>query len=181
MNADTARKWQDLRAAAAARWQSMPARERRLVTVALLVVLAALLWRVAILPAWQTWQSYPASRAALERQVQQMQGMRQQALQMQQAVASSGASANAATLHRDILASAQRLLGGDAQATLAGDRITVRFQAAPAQALAEWLAQTQTSARAQPVQVTLEQAVAQDAGVAWKGQIVLALPVDGSR
>ena len=56
-----------------ARWQALAPRERRLVALAAACVGLALLWAVALAPAVRTWRQSEATRAALDRQLQQMQ------------------------------------------------------------------------------------------------------------
>ncbi len=61
------------------RWGAMSARERLLTTAAVVLVLGALLWLLAIRPAWRTLQTAPA-RIALQQQA--LQGLQQDAQQI---------------------------------------------------------------------------------------------------
>jgi len=63
------------------------------------------------------------------------------------------------------------LLATGAQLQTVGDRSTVTLKAVPAPALATWLAQVRTQARAVPVQAHLKLSAA-----AWSGSVVLSLP-----
>ena len=61
-----------------------------------------------------------------------------------------------------------------------GDRATVTFKGAPAEALAQWLNQARSTARAVPLEARLVQSAAPAnaaaAAVRWDGTLVLALP-----
>lgn len=181
--------WRSAQAQLSAKWQSLQKRERTLVAVATSVVVLALVWLVAIAPAWRVYTSYASSSQALERQVQQMQAMRQYALQMQAELASStaGGSASPTAMAKAIETSAQRLLGTKTPIPLVGDRVTVRFQNVAAPQLLQWLQQVRESTRAQAAQVQLNRVAngAPAAGVAntaaWSGQVVLALPIEATR
>lgn len=158
-----------------------------MVAAAASVVGVALVWLIAIAPAWQVHASYASSSQALERQIQQMQAMRQYALQMQAELASStaGSSHSPTAMASAIQTSAERLLGTTSPTPLAGDRVTVRFQNVPAPQLLQWLQQVRESTRAQAAQVQLSRSTPTKANAAqavlWSGQVVLALPVQAPR
>ena len=59
------------------RWQMVSPREQRLVVAALLLVLVALLWWLAIAPALATLRSAQGQRQQLDAQLQQMQGLQE--------------------------------------------------------------------------------------------------------
>ena len=61
------------------RWQTVSPREQRLVVAALLLVLVALLWWLAIAPALATLRSAQSQRQQLDSQLQQMQRLQVQA------------------------------------------------------------------------------------------------------
>lgn len=164
-------------ASLSSRWQALQTRERAMIGLAALVVGGALLWQWAIQPAWKTYRSYERERLALERQVQAMQSMRQQAVQLQELLASSAQQGSAASLTSRIQTQAHDALGQQVQTALAGDRFTVRFQNAPAAALAQWLRETRENTRSQPLQVQLTRPASDaNSGVTWSGQVVWALP-----
>lgn len=182
--------WRAAQAQLSAKWQSLQKRERTLVAIATSVVLLAVVWLVAIAPAWRVYTSYASSSQALERQVQQMQAMRQYALQMQAELASStaGGAASPTAMAKAIETSAQRLLDTKTPIPLVGDRVTVRFQNVAAPQLLQWLQQVRESTRAQAAQVQLSRSASGGtpaAGAAnialWSGQVVLALPIDAAR
>ncbi|THU03758.1 type II secretion system protein M [Lampropedia puyangensis] len=179
--------WQTALHTLNAKWSHLQARERTLVALATTVVGFALLWLIAIAPAWKTYTSYTSNRQTIERQVQQMQAMRQYALQMQTHLDSSTSGGNQSTtgMVNAIHSSAQRLLGSTSSTPLTGDRVTVRFQNVPAAQLLQWLQQVRESTRAQAAQVQLNRASASTTDTAdatrWSGHVVLALPIDMPR
>lgn len=60
------------------RWSSMSSRERALTGAAIVVVVGALLWMLAIRPAWRTLQTAPQRIISLQQQVQVLQQDAQQ-------------------------------------------------------------------------------------------------------
>lgn len=164
-----------------------------MVTAAATVVFVALIWLITIAPAWQVYTSYASSSQALERQIQQMQALRQYALQMQTELASStaGNTQSPTAMANAIQISAQRLLGIKTPTPLAGDRVTVRFQNVPASQLLKWLQQVRESTRAQAAQVQLSRtptapasgnhATAGAQTIRWSGHVVFALPIEAPR
>lgn len=183
-------------AQARARWQALAPREQQLVQIAAVLVGAALLWWVALAPALATLRNAPAKHAALDAQLQSLQALQAEALQLQ-ATASSAPPDGAAALRTALT---QRL-GTAAQMQLLGDRVTITLQGAPADALAQWLAQARSNARAQTTEARLTRstsatntAPAQQGGplvlgssaaapqplaadnTRWDGSLILALP-----
>lgn len=183
-------------AQARARWQALAPREQQLVQIAAVLVGAALLWWVALAPALATLRNAPAKHAALDAQLQALQALQAEALQLQ-ATASSAPPDSAAALRTALT---QRL-GSAAQMQLLGDRVTITLQGAPADALAQLLAQARSNARAQTTEARLTRstaaaitAPAQQGGpvvlggsaaaptppaadaTRWDGSLILALP-----
>lgn len=167
------------------RWQALQARERAMLGAALAVVLAALLWWLAVAPALATLRQFDTRSGELDLQVQHMQALRQQARSLQegQAVGISPAAAM-----RSLQNATPQLLGKSAQVNVAGDRATVRFQRVAPEAFGQWIAQMREQARATPVQLDIERtersasANAQASADAktgaaplWSGSVVLAL------
>ncbi|MGH8832642.1 MAG: type II secretion system protein GspM, partial [Polaromonas sp.] len=64
-------------------------------------------------------------------------------------------------------------LGATAQLAVAGERATVTLRGVSAEALAQWLAQARSNARAVPVEARLSLNAAR---TGWDGSVVLALP-----
>lgn len=165
-----------------ARWQALAPREQNLVLVAGSVVAFALLWWLALSPALATLRTAPARHAELDRQLQHMQALQAEAQQLQAAAPRGIAGGDPAAALR---ASVTQGLGASAQFNLVGDRATVTLKAAPADALAAWLAQARSNARATPVEARLVRSTsaagtAAQSGTApmprWDGSLVLALP-----
>eukprot|EP01036_Dinobryon_divergens_P043684 gene43684-58187_t len=71
------------------RWKALAPREQNLVLAAGTVVALALLWWVAVAPALGTLRAAPARHAALDAQLQRMQGLQAEAQQLQATPATS--------------------------------------------------------------------------------------------
>jgi general secretion pathway protein M len=152
------------RQAALAWWNGLAARERALLGGAAGVVLIALLWWVALGPAIATLRAADAQHRALDAQVARLQ---QQAKAMQ-----SLPRQNPDEAMRQLEAAVHQQLGTNARYSIVGDRVTVTLTNVPAGALAQWLAQVRTNARAIPGEAHLTR----NAGGGWDGSVVLALP-----
>jgi len=168
------------------RWKTLAPREQSLVLAAGALVALALLWWVAIAPALATLRAAPARHAALDAQLQRMQSLQAEAQQLQATPPSSPGDAVGA-----LRTALTQRLGNTAQLHVAGDRATVTLKGASADALAQWLAQARSNARATPLEARLTRsaAAAASAGTTpvtlgspvvamprWDGTLVLALP-----
>ena len=171
-----------------ARWQALAPREQTLVLAAGGLVAFALLWWLAVAPALSTLRAAPARHAELASQLQRMQGLRAEAQQLQSAPRNTRGDSVGA-----LRTALTQRLGNTAQLNVVGDRATVTLKGAPADALAQWLAQARSNARAAPVEARLTRSAA-PAGSApnapapvklgnaatamprWDGTLVLALP-----
>ena len=147
------------------RWSGFSRREKHLVLASMALLLGALLWWVALAPALATLRAAPAQHLRLDAQLQQMQRLQQQAktLQAQPPIALSEA--------RRLLEASVKTLGANAQLTAVGERVTVVFKGASADALAQWLAQVRVTARAVPGEARL----LRNAAGAWDGSVVLTV------
>lgn len=150
---------------AQARWRGTSVREQRLLLGALALVLGALLWWVALAPALATLQSAEARQRVLDSQWQTMQGLQAQAQALQ------AQPPLAPVVARGLLEDSLKTLGGTAQMTLAGDRVTVTLKATSPDALAQWLAQVRLNVRTTPTEARLVRNVAGT----WDGTLVLTL------
>lgn len=150
-----------------AHWAALAPRERTLVLAAAWLVAAALVWWVALAPAIATLRASPAEHRALDAQLAQMQRLRTQAQAMQALPRQDPQEAT-----RQLEAAIQQQLGTSARYAVAGDRVTVTLANAPAAALAQWLAQVRTNARAVPAEARLTR----NASGGWDGSVVLTLP-----
>jgi general secretion pathway protein M len=73
---------------------------------------------------------------------------------------------------RQLEATIRSQLGVSARYSIAGERVTVSLTNTPAAALAQWLAQVRTNARAIPGEAKLTR----NASGGWDGTLVLTLP-----
>ena len=153
-----------LRARATAAWRGLAPRERRLVALAAGVVGVALLWAVAVQPAWRTLARAPAEIDRLDAQLQTMRALAAEAQALRDTPPVPPEQAQAA------LQAATTRLGEQAQLAPAGDRIVVRFNGVAPSALREWLAEVRAGARARPVAVTLQRS-----GEGFSGSVELVL------
>ena len=171
--------------ALAQRWQALSPREQRLLSFGAVLLAMALLCWLALAPALRTVREAPAQQAALDAQWQELKDLQAQAQSLQQQPRMTQAEAL-----RALQNSTTQLLGNSAQIQTLGERSTVTLKAVPAPALASWLAQVRTQARAVPVQAQLLRSAAADkvtAGpeakapnapnaIMWSGSVVLSLP-----
>ena len=175
-----------------ARWQAMAPREQNLVLAAAGLIAVALLWWVALAPALATLRDAPARHAALDTQLQRMQSLQTEAEQLQSAPRNAPGDAVGA-----LRTALTQRLGNTAQLNVVGDRVTVTLKGAPADALAQWLAQARSNARATPLEARLARSTGAATAAAaaapgapapvtlgnpsvamprWDGTLVLALP-----
>ena len=162
------------------RWRAMAPREQSLVLAACAMVVLALLWWVAISPATATLRTAASRQAALDTQLQHMQTLQaeaQQLLSVSQRSPGDPVGALRTALTKE--------LGNSGQLNVVGDRITLTLKAAPADGLAQWLAQARSNSRTSPIEARLTRASAgaapntpasADAPLRWDGTVVLALP-----
>jgi len=153
-----------------ARWAQLAPRERKLLTLALTVVLAALLWLVLLAPALRTLRFAGPQAQALDAQLQRMQSLQAQAKALQQQAPLSYDEAL-----RALNQATKQTLGTTAQISVSAERATVTLQATSADALAQWLTQSRLNARATPLEARLNR-IATPTGVTWSGVLVMSLP-----
>lgn len=153
-----------MNAALRAWWQGLAARERRLVAVAALVLGGYLLWALAVQPAWRTIARAGAEIDALDRQLQAMQALADEARQLRDTPPVAPDQAAAA------LQSATARLGAQGRLLLQGDRAILTLNGAGTGALRDWLAEARTGARARPLEANLSRA-----GSGLSGTVVLAV------
>ncbi|MEI7538049.1 MAG: type II secretion system protein GspM [Comamonadaceae bacterium] len=149
----------------AERWQALARRERQWLLGAGLLVLAALVWWLAIAPALLTLRSAASQRSLLDAQLQQMQSLQGQAkaLQAQPRIAVDEA--------RRLLDASVKAFGATAQLQMAGERATVTFKGVSADALAQWLLQVRLNVRTVPSEARL----LRGANGSWDGTVTLNL------
>lgn len=151
-----------------ARWKALAPREQSLVLAAAALVTLALLWWVLLAPAIRTLREAPLRHAELDAQLQRMQALQAEALQLQAAPAAPPGDPSQALRN----ALTQRL-GTQAQIAVLGDRATVTLKGAPADGLAEWLAQARSNARTVPVEARLARSTAAPAATAPSASSVI--------
>lgn len=155
-----------------ARWQALSSSEQRSLSGLAWVLCLALVYSVALSPAWQTLKHSQAQREQLSQQLAQMQALQAQAQALQQRT----------PLSRDealrTLQSLSNAAGSGLQLTVQGERVSVQVKALPASALAQWLRLVRTQAQCLPVEAHLNQASSASPGapVSWNGTLVLSLP-----
>lgn len=147
------------------RWLGASARERQMLSFAAALLLGAVLWWVGLAPALATLRQAQSQRPLLEAQLQQMRQLEAQvkALQAQPRVNQEDA--------RRLLEASLKSLSGTAQLTQSGERFTVTLKGAPADALAQWLAQLRLTVHSAPTEARL---VRNSAG-SWDGTLVLGI------
>lgn len=160
-----------------AAWRQRPARERRLVLLGVWVLGLALLWQMALAPALATWQIAPQRQAELDAQTRQMLQLQAEARQLKAPARIARPTAIAA-----VESSARALLGADSQVQAQGEQLQVKFSAASAAGLAQWLTQSREQAQALPVAARLDRlppatSANQDQAtqVLWRGELTLRL------
>lgn len=146
-------------------WEKLAERERRMVAFAALVLGGALLWFVLINPALKKISESRSQLAAMDAQWTQMQDDASKARALRQASPVSPPEAEAA------LRAATDRLGKDARLTVQGDRATLNFTGLQGAALASWLGEVRSGARARATEASLARS-----GTSYSGSVVLALP-----
>lgn len=131
------------------RWEAMSARERQFVGAAAAIILLALLWFVALAPAWRTLRQAPAQIEAAETQLQAMQRHAAEARELRGAAPMAQEQAQAA------LRAATTRLGDKARLLLQGDRAVLTVNGVGPSALRDWMAEARTGARARPLEASL--------------------------
>lgn len=150
-----------------ARWATLAPREQAMVAGAGAVVLLALLWWLALAPALATLRAAEGQHRELDAQLQQMQRMQAQARVMQ-----AQPRIDPDQAMRQLEDAIHQQLGVSARYSIAGDRVTITLTNTQAPALAQWLTQVRTNARALPGETRLKR---NPAG-GWDGSLVLTLP-----
>jgi general secretion pathway protein M len=148
------------------RWQALGGRERNLVATALGVVGLALLWWVMLAPALRVVRTAPEQHRALDAQREQMLALSAQAKAFQ-AQPKLGYDEALKALQ----ASVTQQLGGAGQINVAGERVSVTLKGVRPEALAQWLVQSRSNARALATEMRLTKSAS-----GWDGTVVLSLP-----
>ena len=168
------------------RWAALSLREQRLLSLAAGVLSLAGLWWLGLAPALRTLQQAPAQQAQLDTQWQHLTALQAQAHALQKLPRMTQPAALKALQNVTT-----ELLGTHAKLTTTGDRCTVTLTQVTPEALAQWLTQARTQARAVPVEAKLQRAAPASEGApsavtttstsptkspVWSGSVVLSLP-----
>lgn len=170
----------------AAAWARLSPREQQAIAGAAWVVGGAALWWLVGAPAWQIWQHGPTQHRLLDAQWQQVHTLAAQARGVQaQAVLSKDDRLRA------LETATQERLGASAKLQVSGTQATVTLQRAPAEGVAQWLAQVRVNARLTPAESRLTRDAATPSvspssaaparaslgatGPTWSGTFVLVL------
>lgn len=137
------------RAPLARRWQGLGVRERRGLSFAAVVVGLALLWLVALQPAWLIVRESPRRLAELDAQLQAMQAQAAEA-QALRSVAPPAAGQSAQALQ-----AATERMGPRARLSLQGERAVLTLDGVAPGELQAWLAEARAGARARAVEARL--------------------------
>jgi general secretion pathway protein M len=153
------------------RWGLVSVREQRWLLAALALVLAALLWWLALAPALATLKAASQQQRQLDAQLQQMQRLQAQAkaLQTQTRIPLDEA--------RRLLEASVKPLGATAQMVVTANGVTLNFKSIAADALAQWLTQVRQNSHAVPVEARMVRGAAGAPGTTatWNGTLVLHL------
>lgn len=145
-------------------WRSRQPRERTLLAAAAALVLMALLWSLALRPAWQLWTQAPSSRLQAEQQRSAMLALQAQAQILQKQARIDPAQSRAA------LGQSVKNLG--AQLSGEGQRMTVDLPRVPIAALSAWLQALGPQMGARVIQASLQES---EPGF-WTGRLSVELP-----
>jgi len=145
-------------------WRALSARDRRLLRVAIAVLIVGALWLLAVQPALQTLRSAPAALDAAEAQLQAMQRLAAEAGELRATPPVNPEQAAAA------LQAATSRLGELGRLSLQGDRAVLTLNGVSTGALRDWLAEARSGARARPVEASLMRGAQ-----GFSGTLVLAI------
>ena len=153
-----------LRQQAIQRWRSFAPRERRALSIALLLMAVFAIWSLFVQPAWSTLREAPAQLDRLQSELQRMQRLAAEARELRSVVPVSAVAAGSA------LQSATSRLGATAKLTLQGERATLSFTGVSPEGLRAWLIEARSTARARPVEAQLARAP-----TGFSGSVIVAI------
>ncbi len=158
--------------ALALRWGALASRERALVGGAAALIVAALLWGIAISPALTGLRQASQAAPQLEAQLQLMRAQASQAASLKaQRLLSYDESLRS-------LEAAVQSLGAGATLSVSDARASIMLRGISGDALTQMLAQVRANARLVPSELRIKQSTTPAAGAApaWDGTMVLNLP-----
>lgn len=147
-------------------WRQLKMSERRLILIAFWLILAALVWWLAVAPALKRIKEAPAQHQALDKQLQSMRALSAEAKDLQ-----NQPKLGLDEAQRALQSAVNQRFGATAQLNLTGERASLTLKNANPQELALWLTQARVNARALPIEAKLNRN-----GDGWDGTLVLSLP-----
>ena len=145
-------------------WSSRGPRERQMLSLLAVFLMATLMWVMAIAPALKTLASAPAQLALLNGQLAVMQNQARETNELRAIPPLQPGQASAA------LKAAVDRLGDKAKLVLQGDRAVITLTQVGQQALRDCLNEARSTARARPLEATLSKTPQ-----GFSGNVVLAL------
>lgn len=145
-------------------WAGLQPREQQMLGIGLTVSLFALIWLVAVQPAWQLFKAAPARLAALDAQTVNMQRLAGETKAMRGSPQVTPAQSAAA------LRDASARLGAGAKLSIQGDRAVLTVEGLSGEDLRSWLAEVRSGARARAVEAQLTRGAA-----GFSGSLTLSL------
>lgn len=143
----------------------MTPRERLVVGVVGALAALAVVYMLAIRPAWQVVRTAPARIASLDAQLQNMQRLAIDSKELRGTPRMPPSQSAAA------LKSATDAMGSAGRLTVTGDRATLTLTNANSEQLRRWLIDARSAARARPVEATLSRGPG-----GYSGSVIVALP-----
>jgi general secretion pathway protein M len=131
------------------RWAALQDRERYLVAAALVLVVAALLWMVAIKPAVNLLKQAPGQLDALDAQMQSMQRLAAEARELR------GAPQVGINQSQAALRAASERLAPQAKLAVQGEKAVLTVDGIDGENLRAWLTEVRSGARARPIEAQL--------------------------
>ena len=147
-------------------WRQLKMSERRLILAAFWLILAALVWWLAIVPALKTIKEAPAQHRAVDAQLQSLRALSLEAKNLQ-----SQPKLGLDEAQKALQSTVTQRFGSTVQLNFSGERATLTLKNANPQELALSLTQARVNARALPSEVKLNRN-----GEGWDGTLVLNLP-----
>lgn len=147
-------------------WRQLKMSERRLILVAFWLILAALVWWLAIAPALKALKAAPAQHRAIDAQLQSLRVLSAEAKSLQ-----SQPKLGLDEAQKALQSTTVQRFSSTAQLNFTGEQATLTLKNANPQELALWLTQARVNARALPGEAKLNRN-----GEGWDGTLMLNLP-----
>ncbi len=149
----------------ARRWAGLAPRERRALTLVVLVVGLFIVWVAFVQPAWRTVRDAPAALDRLDAQAQELQRLAAEVRELRGAAPVSAAQA------AESLKAATSRLGEAGKIALRGDSAVLTLNGASAEGLQAWLNEARSAARARPVELQMQRSAQ-----GYSGTLTVTLP-----